>query len=112
MELKPCPFCGQEAFLEICEDHHGVFYQLGCTRNGCPAYSIYYAMSPEDITVDDAMAQWNSRDGVVSVEDSLILRNVFLKFTSGNQIPIERAVITAAEWDVIKGFLPPAPEGE
>ena len=55
-------------------------------------------------------------DGILgnyfSDEDEVVLKNVALKFTSGNQIPIERAVITAKEWGVIKRYLPTAPEGD
>lgn len=61
-QLKPCPFCGSEATLEIDEDHHGAFYTLGCQGKLCPAHLAYYTMSPEDdMSVEEAISKWNHR---------------------------------------------------
>ena len=61
-QLKPCPFCGAETEFIIDEDHHGVFYTLGCPEKLCPAHWAYYTVSPEDdMTIKDAISRWNHR---------------------------------------------------
>lgn len=34
-----------------------------------------------------------------------VLRNIRAKFTSGNSVPVERAVITAEEWVLVDAYL-------
>jgi len=59
--LLPCPFCGSPAELDVMEDHHGEYFNLGCLDNGCPARWIYYTTASEDISVEEAVAKWNGR---------------------------------------------------
>jgi hypothetical protein len=66
-ELKPCPFCGSPAELERGSDHHGEWFNLGCSKHwgnvkpeaSCIAGRIFYTAAPEDEA--KAIASWNSR---------------------------------------------------
>lgn len=60
-ELLPCPFCGKKAKLKIDEDHHGTFYNLGCSDKNCLASDIFYTMDTEDVAVKKAISSWNTR---------------------------------------------------
>ena len=52
-KLKPCPFCGGEASIEIYESSYRE-YSVGCTK--CPAcLEEYYC------TEHEAEKQWNRR---------------------------------------------------
>jgi len=57
--LLPCPFCGSPAELEVMEDHHGEYFNLGCSDYGCHASLSYYTTSPADISVEEAVTNWN-----------------------------------------------------
>lgn len=69
-ELKPCPFCGAPAELEQGSDHHGAWFNLGCSRhwghvrnpdytNTCIAGRIFYTET--DVPLSDAITAWNIR---------------------------------------------------
>lgn len=60
-ELKSCPFCGGDAYLEQNEDHHGIFYSLGCSNDKCIANTIIYRMPDEELKMEEAVEQWNER---------------------------------------------------
>lgn len=56
-ELKPCPFCGGEAYLvELTptqyNDQHSTYYSVGCIDCGIGFY---------ENTEDEATAAWNRR---------------------------------------------------
>ena len=68
--LKPCPFCNSPAELEKGRDHHGEWFNLGCSRhwghqrnpdhkNTCIAGRIYYTET--DVPEAEAIAAWNTR---------------------------------------------------
>jgi hypothetical protein len=66
--LKPCPFCGSDAELERDSDHHGEWFNLGCSRHWgrvpdpddrCPGGRIWYTEDPEEL--EGAIAAWNTR---------------------------------------------------
>lgn len=67
--LKPCPFCGSEAELERGSDHHGEWFNLGCSRHwgrvepdtACIAGRIFYTEFEK--TEEEAIALWNARKG-------------------------------------------------
>lgn len=73
--LKNCPFCGAAASLERESDHHGEWFNLGCSQHwgttltaegGCPGGRIWYTEDPSDM--DQAITAWNTRTHVVSEE--------------------------------------------
>lgn len=65
--LKTCPFCGSPALLEQNSDHHGEWFNLGCSRHweavpdgeDCPGGRIWYTSPPEGMGA--AVAAWNRR---------------------------------------------------
>lgn len=69
-QLRECPFCGSPAELEHGSDHHGEWFNLGCSRhwgrqrnpdhtNTCIAGRIYYTEA--EVTEAEAIAAWNRR---------------------------------------------------
>lgn len=55
MELKPCPFCGNEAKLKINTEMGGTNYQVLCTQ--CPTtVGRYWYWNQEDV-----IETWNKR---------------------------------------------------
>jgi hypothetical protein len=69
-ELLPCPFCGSPADLERDSDHHGEWFNLGCSRhwgkvidpssaNTCLAGRIFYTEAGR--CEGEAIAAWNRR---------------------------------------------------
>ena len=66
--LKNCPFCGSPAELERDSDHHGEWFNLGCSRhfdavpdpdNSCPGGRIWYT---EELDNEEAaVTAWNTR---------------------------------------------------
>lgn len=60
-KLKPCPFCGSPAKLEELGDHHGPYFNLGCSNEKCPANNMFYTWTEEEGSVEDAVALWNRR---------------------------------------------------
>lgn len=68
--LKPCPFCAAPAEIEQGIDHHGEWFNLGCSRhwgkvkdpnpsNTCIAGRMFY--TEIDRTEAEAIAAWNTR---------------------------------------------------
>lgn len=65
--LKPCPFCGSPGELEHGNDHHGNWFNLGCSDHwgkrtdglGCKAGRLWYTET--DTPEADAIAAWNTR---------------------------------------------------
>ena len=60
-DLKPCPFCGAPASLEIDSDHHGVYYNLGCSIKGCLARWVCYTEDSDIRSIETAVNLWNKR---------------------------------------------------
>lgn len=68
-KLKPCPFCGHKAKLEIKNDNttnHNTKIRVGCVKLGCCAHfenSLYGSPSKEIIESkgDDLIKKWNRR---------------------------------------------------
>ena len=66
--LKNCPFCGSPAELERDSDHHGEWFNLGCSRHfdavpdpdkPCPGGRIWYT---EELDNEEAaITAWNTR---------------------------------------------------
>lgn len=64
--LKPCPFCGSDALLEVDEDprRNGNFH-LGCSDRDCKAHRIFYrdTLRFNDLNpFGQAVARWNDRN--------------------------------------------------
>lgn len=67
LELLPCPFCGSAAEIERGNDHHGEWFNLGCSchwgnvepDSACSAGRMWYTAEPED--EPKAIATWNTR---------------------------------------------------
>lgn len=59
--LKKCPFCGGEAELVIDCDHHGEFYNLGCTQDSCIAKNVFYTVPSDEMPIVKAIKAWNKR---------------------------------------------------
>jgi len=67
-QIAPCPFCGAPAELERNSDHHGEWFNLGCSRHWgavkdvadkCPGGRIWYT---EDLDNEPAaITAWNTR---------------------------------------------------
>lgn len=57
MEIKPCPFCGQQAELRITTTHFVVNGDFTWHKVGCP-YCLIFA---ERRDVNDAIEAWNRR---------------------------------------------------
>lgn len=66
----PCPFCGFPAEIEEGSDHHGTWFNLGCSRhwghvrnpdhtNTCIAGRIYYTEA--EVPLAEALTAWNTR---------------------------------------------------
>lgn len=68
--LLPCPFCGSPAELEHDGDHHGEWFNLGCSQHfervgagdGCPGGRLWYTEPLENEA--KAIAEWNRRNSV------------------------------------------------
>lgn len=78
-DLKPCPFCGSPAELERHSDHHGGWFNLGCSRHwgnvdpknvdpdaACIAGRMFYTEDPDNEA--KAIAAWNTRASCVRDE--------------------------------------------
>jgi hypothetical protein len=68
--LLPCPFCGSPAELERDSDHHGEWFNLGCSRHwgrvkdpdkSCLGARLWYTET--DVPEVEAIAAWNRRAG-------------------------------------------------
>ena len=67
IELKPCPFCGADAELEHDNDHHGEWFNLGCSRHwdrvapddACVGARLWYTEIVK--SEDEAIEAWNTR---------------------------------------------------
>lgn len=69
-KLLPCPFCGSPAELEKDSDHHGEWFNLGCSRhwgkddkNHCIGGLIFYTES--ELTVAEGIRLWNERSDAI-----------------------------------------------
>ena len=63
-ELKPCPFCGAEAGVELhqaCSDNGPTqpWFTIGCCTNGCIC-EVDGDMAPYETHID-AIKAWNTR---------------------------------------------------
>lgn len=95
--LLDCPFCGFAPSLEDADCLYPAtrdksVWSLNCyeTGGGCGA-SVLADSS------DGAIAAWNRRQKI-SIEDALP------QFRSGNEIPVERAVVTRKELNSLLGI--------
>ena len=61
IKLKPCPFCGGEAFIhEICEDFLGVGWEIRGFAGSCKKC---HATTEYNKDKDIAIQSWNKRVG-------------------------------------------------
>jgi hypothetical protein len=68
--IKPCPFCGSEAELEHGSDHHGQWFNLGCSRHwgnvdpdrACVGGRLWYTETEKSEA--EAIAAWNTRQAL------------------------------------------------
>ena len=61
-KLKPCPFCGEEASIEI--DHDGNSYTLGCHKDeDCPGFQVLFIWHTDIGTPaeQECIDLWNKR---------------------------------------------------
>jgi len=67
-DLKNCPFCGAPAVLENGSDHHGTWFNLGCSRHwgivpdpdaACIGGRLFYTETEK--TETEAIEAWNRR---------------------------------------------------
>jgi Restriction alleviation protein Lar len=74
-DLLPCPFCGSPAELELDSDHHGEWFNLGCSNHWekvrepakpCVGGRLFYTEPLEER--DAAISAWNSRAPVNRAE--------------------------------------------
>ena len=101
--LKPCPFCGADAELELGSDHHGDWFNLGCSRhwdhqrnpdhtNTCIAGRILYTET--DVPQAEAIAAWNTRTASAPVATEAMVERVaeaiHASATGLDSIPLER----------------------
>ncbi len=59
LPLKDCPFCGNKALLEDCNDHHGDWFNLGCSDDKCIGWHLFYCIEIQDKL--RAISEWNTR---------------------------------------------------
>lgn len=59
-KLKPCPFCGGEAYL-----HKSVLFSIKCVVmcDSCGARTMEHTSSSIEDAKRNALASWNRRDG-------------------------------------------------
>ncbi len=57
--LLPCPFCGKPAELHYDSDHHGNWFNLGCSDEFCHAHHAFYTEELRE--VNSAIEAWNQR---------------------------------------------------
>lgn len=60
-DMKPCPFCGKPAKLQVETDHHGDYYFLGCSDENCIAHTIMLCIPVDDMPISEAAEHWNRR---------------------------------------------------
>ena len=74
-ELKACWCCNAPALLERDGDHHGEWFNLGCSRHweavpdraeACPAGRIWYTADPDEL--EAAITAWNTRPREAELE--------------------------------------------
>lgn len=73
-ELKNCPFCGASAEIEHGSDHHGEWFNLGCSKHwgrvdpdkSCIGGRVFY--TEIDKTEAEAIAAWNRRSDPILAE--------------------------------------------
>ncbi|PXW67867.1 hypothetical protein C7451_1233 [Blastomonas natatoria] len=91
-ELKPCAHCGAPAELEQGSDHHGSWFNLGCSRhwghqrnpdhtNTCIAGRIFYTET--EVPLAEAIALWNTRAGLPTQTDLTALVAALTLIASG-----------------------------
>lgn len=67
-ELKPCPFCGGEAFLEPYRVRKGYEASIQCNQCLCSMSTITY--DEEETAIESVVKAWNRR-----VDNDLALSN-------------------------------------
>jgi hypothetical protein len=98
--LLPCPFCGSPAELERDSDHHGEWFNLGCSRHwgrvkdpdkSCLGARLWYTET--DVPEVEAIAAWNRRAGYSAA--------LAAPLTEGERESLA-AIIDAEAWLAIK----------
>lgn len=77
-EVEPCPFCGKQAEIERDSDHHGSWFNLGCSDHwgkrddgkGCIAGRMFYTESER--TEEECVALWNNRATITTLQGHLM----------------------------------------
>ena len=59
MNLKPCPFCGEEAKIESRNSNYGLYAFVEC--KGCHAKGSEVFVSINVCAADEATKRWNER---------------------------------------------------
>ena len=62
-KLKPCPFCGSEAWIEDWVDGCEGNYRIECSNYDCDVRTATHG------TLDEAVKRWNKRVGVGEVAE-------------------------------------------
>jgi hypothetical protein len=57
--LKSCPFCGKRAELIEDMDHHGEWFDLGCSDEECIVKKVFYRQPVDHLAA--AIEAWNTR---------------------------------------------------
>lgn len=103
--LLPCPLCGAPALLEHDSDHHGEWFNLGCSRHyehvtddPCPMGRLFYTESREDESA--AIKKWNTRRLSAEVKG---LREALEMFQAWWDETLPRALIDAGVTGVVPG---------
>lgn len=74
MDLQHCPFCGAPALLERDDDHHGEWFNLGCSQHWaatdthCIAGRLLYTQPISDLP--SAITRWNTRAPLTAAQDT------------------------------------------
>lgn len=68
-QLKPCPFCGGEAFMESWVARKGFEANVHCNSCSAMVYTITYDF--EEQAEKNAIEQWNRREPIDKVVEQL-----------------------------------------
>lgn len=60
-KLKPCPFCGENAYLSNCYNGTNYWWQITCTLCGASVSSQTTFFPCDEKGRDEAIKKWNRR---------------------------------------------------
>lgn len=61
-ELKPCPFCGEKAYVGEMEKEVGMArWSVSCINSNCVAYKLRNPFLPQYLSRQSAIDAWNRR---------------------------------------------------